>query len=145
MNHQQDRAWRIVESVELGASATTVWELVGGFFNLHTWHPDIEKTEIPKNQTDVNELRRILTFPGQPVTVEELVYMDNERYHYRYKWHQGEWGEVVRNYVAEIRLFDLPESNRCSFQWSSTFNNPENAISEFYNNGFRELEKRFPL
>ena len=140
-----DRAWHIVETIELGASAAEVWDVVGGFFNLHTWHPDISKTEIPPDQIETTPLRRLLTFPGQPVTTEELIFMDNERYHYRYKWYQGEWGEVVRNYVAEIRLFNLPESSRCSFQWSSTFNNPENAISEFYQRGFHSLRQRFPL
>lgn len=141
----KDRAWRITESVELGAPASEVWKIVGGFFNLHNWHPDIAKTEIPSNQTEITPLRRLLTFPGQPVTTEELIFMDNERFHYRYKWFAGEWGEQVRNYVAEIQLFDLPESNRCSFQWSSTFNNPEDAITEFYQKGFHALRQRFPL
>lgn len=140
-----DRAWHIVRTVELGDTAECVWEVVGGFFNIHQWHPDISLTEIPENQTAVSPLRRVLTFPGQPKTTEQLIFMDNERLHYRYKWYAGDWGERVRNYVAEIRLFGLPESNRCSMQWSSTFNHPEDAISEFYENGFQSLLKRFPI
>ena len=140
-----DKAFHIVRTVELGASAATAWELVGGFFNIHVWHPDIAVTEIPHEQTSISPLRRVLTFPGQPKTIEELIFMDNERFHYRYKWYSGDWGERVRNYVAEIRLFDLPESVNCSVRWSSTFNHPTDAITTFYENGFAELQKRFPL
>ena len=31
---------------ELGATAQEVWDLIGGFYTLHTWHPDIHVTEI---------------------------------------------------------------------------------------------------
>ena len=120
-------------------------ELVGGFFNIHVWHPDIADTEVPEDQTSVSPLRRVLTFPGQPKTIEELMSLDNERFHYRYKWYQGAWGEDVRNYVAEIQLVPLPESDRCSFQWSSTFNNPEDAITVFYQKGCHHLQQQFPL
>lgn len=140
-----DRAWHIVRTVELGAPAREVWKVVGGFYTIHTWHPDIELTEIPEDQSAQSALRRILTFPGQPKTTEELILIDNQRFLCRYKWHSGSWGERVRNYVADIRLFDLPETKKCSFQWSSTFNYYEDAISEFYYNGFHKLLKQFPV
>jgi hypothetical protein len=89
--------------------------------------------------------RRILTFPGQPKTTEELVYMDSENHHYRYRWHAGAWGERIHNYVAEIRVFDLDTSGRSMIQWSCHFNYTEDALSEFYWNGFRALQKMFPL
>lgn len=145
MNSNNDKAWHIITQVELGVPANEVWEVVGGFFNLHQWHPDISTTEVPADQTAMSPLRRILAFPGQPKTIEELILMDNDKFQYRYKWYAGEWGEAVRNYVAEIRLFDLPESKHSSMQWSSTFNHPTDAITEFYQNGFLELQKRFPL
>lgn len=137
--------WRVVQTVELGAPAATVWKLVGGFFNIHEWHPDIQLTEIGKDQTTIQELRRILTFPGQPKTVEQLISMDNADFHYTYKWHEGQWGERVRNYVASIRLLELAGGKSCIMQWSSTFSYTEDALSEFYWNGFRALQKRFPL
>ena len=139
-----DRAWHVVQTVRLGASAAEVWRVVGGFFNIHVWHPDIASTDVPPDQTDISPLRRLLTFPGQPPTTEELVFFDDERFRYRYRWYAGEWGERVRNYVAEIRLFDLPETDACSLQWSSTFNHATDAVTEFYQNGFRSLSQRFP-
>ncbi len=65
--------WRVVQTVELNASSVDVWQVVGGFFNIHLWHPDIQLTEIPDDQTMVMPIRRVLTFPGQPKTTEELI------------------------------------------------------------------------
>jgi hypothetical protein len=92
----------------------------------------------------MSPLRRILTFPGQPKTTEELILMDNANHHYQYKWFAGEWGEKVRDYVSTIRVFDSYMGARCIVQWSSTFYYTEDAVSEFYRRGFRSLETMFP-
>lgn len=139
------RKWRVVQTVELGGTAAAVWEVVGGFFTIHKWHPDIRRTAISSKQTETRELRRILTFPGQPKTTEQLISMDNDNFHYRYKWFQGEWGERIRHYVADIRVVESDMGKRCILQWSSTFSYTEDALSEFYWNGFRALQKMFPL
>jgi hypothetical protein len=137
--------WHVVQAVELGGPARDVWELIGGFYTIHLWHPDITRTEVPPDQTQTAALRRLLTFPGQPKTTEELVMMDNDGFHYRYKWHAGQWGENVKNYVADLRVFDLSMAQRSVVQWSSTFDYSEDALSGFYLNGFRVLQERFPL
>jgi hypothetical protein len=143
MTTTEQKEWRIVRTVELHSSSTNVWEVVGGFFNIHLWHPDIENTEIPADQTSVSPLRRILTFPGQPKTTEELVSLENKNYFYDYKWHSGQWGEEVKNYRARIHVFDTFMSDRCMVQWSSTFRCNVDAVSEFYERGFAALKKRF--
>ena len=136
--------WHITRGVVLRAPAAQVWELIGGFYTIHEWHPDIAKTDIPPAQTETRQLRRLLTFPGQPVTTEELVSMDNDDFHYRYKWYQGAWGEEVKNYQASLRVISGDLNQTCLVQWESTFDYPTDAISDFYWNGFRALEKRFP-
>ncbi|MBS0205284.1 MAG: SRPBCC family protein [Planctomycetes bacterium] len=135
----------VIRVVELGAPAAKVWEVVGGFYTIQEWHPDITVIEIPAEQTHTRQLRRHLTFPGQPITTEELVSMDNDDFHYRYKWYQGPWGEAVKNYKASLRVFSGDLDKTCFVQWESTFDYPSDAISDFYWNGFRELQKRFPL
>lgn len=137
--------WHVIRTVELGAGAADVWDVIGGFFTIHEWHPDITLTEIPLEQTKTRELRRILTFPGQPKTVEELVSMDNDDFHYRYKWHKGDWGERVRNYHASLRVLAGDLDMTCIVQWESEFDYPSDAISDFYLNGFRALQGRYPL
>jgi hypothetical protein len=69
---KRNRNWRVVRTVVLNSAAEQVWHTVGGFFTIHLWHPDI-KTEIGSDQTSIPEIRRILTFPGQPTTTEQLV------------------------------------------------------------------------
>ena len=139
------RKWHIIRSVELGASAAEVWNVIGGFYTIHEWHPDISKTEILAKQTQTRQLRRVLTFPGQPKTTEELVSLDNDDFHYRYKWYQGLWGEEVKNYKASLRVLSGDLDKTCIVQWESTFEYPTDAISDFYQHGFQELEKRFPI
>lgn len=56
--------WHVVQTVQLGAPAKTVWDLVGGFFTIHKWHPDIIATEVLEDQTALSAIRRRLTFPG---------------------------------------------------------------------------------
>ena len=102
-------------------------------------------TEIPEDQTKTRELRRLLTFPGQPKTTEELVSMDNADCHYRYKWHAGPWGEAVKNYRAALRVVAGDLGRTCLVQWASEFDYPTDAISTFYENGFKALLARFPL
>lgn len=144
-NTTTTRHWNVTRTMELGASQRDVWEVIGGFYTIHQWHPDIKQIEIPETQTKTRQLRRILTFEGQPKTIEELVSMDNDECCYRYKWHAGAWGEEVKNYHATFRVFAGDLDRTCIVQWSSEFDYPTDAISAFYENGFRELSARFPL
>jgi hypothetical protein len=138
------KPWRVLQTVELHAPAFEVWGVVGGFYTIHLWHPDIMLTETPTDQTSQAAVRRVLTFPGQPKTIEELILMDNPNRHYRYKWHAGEWGERVKDYVADILVFETGVGERAIVQWSSTFTYFEDALSQFYWNGFKALQERFP-
>lgn len=144
MNEQGYKDWRVVQSVELGATAEEVWSVIGGFFTIHEWHPDITELAVLKEQTETRQIRRLLTFPGQPKAIEELVMMDNENFHYRYKWHAGEWGEMIHKYYSDLRVFDL-KGGTSMVQLIATFYYKEDAISDFYQRGFDELLKRFPL
>ena len=139
------RDWHVAQTVELGAAAQQVWELIGGFYTLHHWHPDIQLSEVPPEQTQTSAVRRLLSFAGQPKTTEELIMMDNAGLHYTYRWHSGPWGEKVQKYVASLRVFEIEDGKKCVVQWSSTFYYFEDALHEFYWNGFRALQKRFPL
>jgi hypothetical protein len=57
----------------------------------------------------------------------------------------GAWGQDVQHYRAALRVF-AGDLNRTSIvQWSSEFDYPTDAISTFYENGFRALRAQFPL
>lgn len=137
------KLWKVVQTVELNAPAGEVWAIVGGFYTIHDWHPDIRLTEVPEDQARTAGIRRLLTFPGQPKTTEELVSLDNADYVYSYRWVAGEWGERVQQYSATIRVIRSHMDVRSIMQWSSSFVYFEDAVSEFYWNGFRALQQRF--
>jgi Polyketide cyclase / dehydrase and lipid transport/SnoaL-like polyketide cyclase len=143
ISERMAKRWHVVQTVDLAASSDDVWRVVGGFYNIHLWHPDIALSEVPQHQTSMSPIRRILTFPGQPQTTEELVLMDNVNHQYQYRWFAGEWGERIRDYVSFIRVFDLPNF-RCVVQWSSTFYYVDDALSDFYKRGLRALQALFP-
>ncbi len=143
MATKKNKRWKVVRTIQLNASAEKVWDMVGGFYTLHLWHPDIKKTEIGKNQTSSSQIRRILTFPGQPTTTEELVFLDNENFYYKYKWHAGAWGEMIKEYHAEIRVVEVEIGKRSMVQWTGHFLFTEDALTQFYENGFAGLVKMF--
>lgn len=138
-----ERWWSVTRAVILNASSVSVWQVIGGFYNIHTWHPDIAKTAVPEDQTTITPLRRVLTFPGQPETTEELILLDHEQKRCKYKWFAGAWGEQVKHYSAELRILALDNDEQCVVQWSSTFLHTEDAITEFYQRGFTRLREIF--
>lgn len=143
MSTNNNKKWKVVRTIELNSSAEKVWDMVGGFYTIHLWHPDIQKTEIGSDQTCSPEIRRILTFPGLPTTTEELVFADNPNYCYGYKWHAGAWGEAIKDYHAEIRVIETELDKRCMVQWTGHFVYQEDALTQFYENGFAGLVKLF--
>ena len=143
MSEDGYKNWRVIQSVELGASADQVWDVIGGFYTIHEWHPDIDRTDVPAEQIQTREVFRQLTFPGQSYYTEELVLMDSENHHYRYKWRSGEWGEKIQKYHSDLRVFDT-QDGRSIVQWVARFFYNEDGISAFYQNGLRALQKRFP-
>lgn len=143
MNTEGYKNWRVVVACELHAPAPEVWNLVGGFYNINQWHPDIIISEVPEEQAKERDIRRKITFPNQDPTFEELVFMDNENMHYKYKWNAGEWGEIVQNYHAQIQVLEIELDKRCIVQWSSTFYYSEDGLTQFYKNGFENLVKMF--
>lgn len=137
--------WHVVHAAELGATAQEVWDLIGGFFTIHLWHPDIATTVVPDDQNSISPIRRLMTFPGQPSAIDELVILDNPGYYCRYKWFKGPWGERVQQYVSDLRVFESAMGKQCYVQWSAYFLCEEDAVSGFYLRGLDSLKKRFPL
>jgi len=143
MSTKEYKNWRVVVVCDLNASAAKVWHLVGGFYNINQWHPDIPICEVPEEQGEERDIRRKLSFPGQTPTWEEIVFMDNENMRYTYKWHKGEWGETTQKYHAQIQVIETELDKRCLVQWSSKFYATEDGLTQFYQNGFENLINMF--
>ncbi len=140
LNTADYKAWKVVKTVKLNAPAKEVWKQVGGFFNMHSWHPDITRTTILPDQLDVNAIRRQKTLKGQPNVLEQLTFLDNEQMFYKYKGYKGPWGEKVRDYCAEFRVVETKVNKQCMVVWSSTFFYSKDVVSKFYKRGLKALK-----
>jgi hypothetical protein len=130
-------------SISLAASADTVWELIGGFDALPTWHPAVAKSE--QVQEGGRKLRR-LSLQGGGEIVEALEDHDDKARRYSYTIVSGPL--PVANYRSELSVrADGPRS--CTVEWGSNFEpqGPEakavGAIRGVYQAGFDSLKKRF--
>lgn len=143
MSTKEYKDWQVVVACELDAPASEVWYLVGGFYNINQWHPDIAIAEVQEDQVTDRNIRRKLTFPGQEPTYEELVFMDNENMRYQYKWHKGAWGEEIQKYHSQIQVIETELSKKCLVQWSCSFYYYKDGLTQFYQNGFENLIKMY--
>lgn len=139
----EDKHWVVTRTAKIAASREAVWDVIGGFYTIHLWHPDIAISEVPPEQVETRQLRRLLTFPGQPKTTEELIMMNNADCHYTYKWHAGDWGEKVKNYHSSLRVLAGDMNETCTVQWIGEFDHPTDAITDFYEHGFEALREKF--
>ncbi len=143
LNTSDYEHFSVVKTVKLDAPASEVWKLVGGFYNMHLWHPDVTKTTILPDQLKVGAIRRRLRIKKKPKVLEQLTFLDNEKMVYKYRGYKGPWGEKVRDYCAEIRVLETKVGEECMVHWSANFFYFEDPVSKFYKRGLKALKRRF--
>lgn len=143
LNTTDYKEWNVVKTVKLDAPAKDVWRVVGGFFNMDLWHPDITRTTPMPDQMELSAIRRKLTIKDQPNPLEQLTFLDNAQMVYKYKGYKGPWGEKVRDYCAEIRVVETKPGEKCMVLWSADFFYSKDVISKFYKRGLKALKKHF--
>ncbi|MCH9052706.1 MAG: SRPBCC family protein [Proteobacteria bacterium] len=131
-------------SQELQASAEEVWELIGGFNSLPTWHPAIKKSRI---EGEGEGQVRTLDLTGGATIRERLDRADEDARSYTYSILEGPL--PVADYVATLCVREAGDG-ACVVEWSSEFNPdgvPEPAaveiIESVYSAGFVGLTERF--
>jgi hypothetical protein len=129
-------------STKLPASASRVWELVGGFNALPDWHPAIEKSELSENGRV-----RTLTLADGARLVERLQKHDDRSRSYSYAIAASPL--PIADYSATIRIRDAGAEG-CVMEWSGSFEPhgvPEaearQAITAIYESGFESLRRMF--
>ncbi|MCH7544249.1 MAG: SRPBCC family protein [Proteobacteria bacterium] len=131
-------------SQELQASAEEVWELIGGFNSLPTWHPAVEKSKI---EGEGEGQVRTLDLTGGATIRERLDRTDEDARSYTYSILSGPL--PVADYVATLSVREAGDG-ACVVEWSSEFNPdglPEAAaveiIESVYQAGFVGLTEKF--
>ncbi len=129
-------------SIELPASAGTVWQLIGGFGSLPDWLSYIPASELGEG----GRVRRLANPVGETI-VERLVAFDEAARSYTYAILEAPFPVV--NYRATLRVRENG-SNASTVEWSGTFT-PRDATDDetirlfrgIYEDGLAELAKRF--
>ncbi|MCR4468168.1 SRPBCC family protein [Burkholderia sp. SCN-KJ] len=129
-------------SIEIAASADTVWTLIGGFGSLPDW-----LSYIPASELSEGGRVRSLANPDGDAIVERLVAFDDAARSYTYAILEAPFPVV--NYRSTLRVRENG-ANAATVEWSGTFTphgaNDDEAIRLFrgiYEDGLAELAKRF--
>lgn len=135
---------KITMSSKVNVPAARLWEVVGGFNALPTWHPAVETSELEGDGK--GSLRKVRIVGGGEV-VERLESLNETERVYAYSIVNGPL--PVANYVSELRVKDNRDGTS-TLEWSSTFSPvgvPETealkVIEGIYQAGFDNLRKMF--
>ncbi|KAB0643013.1 SRPBCC family protein [Burkholderia latens] len=129
-------------SIEVSASADTVWKLIGGFGSLPDW-----LSYIPASELSEGGRVRSLANPDGDAIVERLIAFDDADRSYAYAILKAPFPVV--NYRSTLRVRENG-ANASTVEWSGTFTpngaTDDEAIQLFrgiYEDGLAELAKRF--
>lgn len=131
-------------SMDIPASADTVWQLIGGFDALPDWLPFIPKSVISQG----GRVRTLTTADGGTV-IERLEAFDNRQRSYSYSIMQAPFPVV--NYLSTLSAHATDDANVARVEWSGSFTpvniSDDEAIALFsgiYQGGLDALSGNFP-
>ncbi|MCE7030784.1 SRPBCC family protein [Jiella avicenniae] len=135
-------AIEVSKSVDIEAAPAAVWQMIGTFCDIETWHPAVTKCELSK---DGDKNVRTLTLPDGAALVEEEVSRDEGAMSYTYAILEGPL--PVANYKSTISVTGSGEGSTVS--WSGTFDaagasdeEASNVIGGIYDAGLSSLKEK---
>ena len=137
----------VTKEINLKASATTVWKMIGGFNELDVWHPVVVDSQLESGEgIRPGDIRVLSLANGEKITEKLVVYSDVKK---TYTYAITESTLPVMDYVSTISVTDSG-SGMSKVEWSSTFNashaTDEKAIetiNSVYDAGLKNLAKHF--
>jgi hypothetical protein len=136
----------VTKEAVINTDAQTLWNLVGGFGMIHTWHPGVASTVLTGNGTTVGDKRELTLGNGAKV-YETLEGLDNTQMQQSYTITQSPL--PVANYHSTISVASAGEG-KANFKWTSTFEavgapdeEAMNAVGGIYQAGIDALTAKF--
>jgi len=135
----------VTESIHIAASADQVWDMIGDFHGLASWHPLIANSE---KVEEGGVVYRKLTLGDGGVVVESMDEQNDERRSSTYT--MTDVGPMpLAEYQATIAVKEA-EANTSIIEWSGTFEpkgapveEVAQAVSGIYSSGFGAVAERF--
>jgi len=135
----------VTETIHIAASADQVWDMIGDFHGLASWHPLIANSEAVE---EGGVVYRKLTLGDGGVVVESMDDQNDERRSSTYT--MTDVGPMpLAEYRATITVKEA-EANTSIIEWSGTFEpkgapaeEVAQAVSGIYTSGFGAVVERF--
>jgi mxaD protein len=138
---------KVVETVELNAPASKVWDTVKDFDKWQTWHPAVASTDIPSGGNNKRGMKRVLHLNGGGDVAETLTAWSNSAKRQTYVITASPL--PVDQYTSTMIVTARKGGSKIT--WSSTFvpkgasaADAKKTISGVYTAGFDNLKKMFP-
>jgi mxaD protein len=138
---------RVSESAKLYVPAGRVWQTIGDFEQIQTWHPAVLGCETDRHGTLPQ--RRMDLAEAVP-QVEQLEEQDDDKLHYRYSFVSGPL--PVSEMQAELRV-NADDASSCTIEWTAQLHPQDEvqdaeataiaALRDFFRRGLEHL--RFTL
>ena len=113
-----ERAFSVVESVELATSPSRAWGAINDFAAWQSWHPAFASTQVVQGDGHSKGTVRVLTTQDGAKFTEELVAFDPASRSYQYRIIESP--APVVDYVSTIQVKETQAGSLVV--WSSSFN-----------------------
>ncbi len=114
---------QVETSASFDAPPARVWQLLGDFTGLASWHPAVAETTLQGGRNNVPGAVRVITVKDGGRIVEELLSYQAARRSLRYRIVESPL--PVADYVSTLRV--LPKGTGSRVVWSSRFQRAEQA------------------
>jgi mxaD protein len=109
---------KVSKSVDIAASADTVWAKVKNFDGINAWHPAFVKDEIISGKNNVVGAQRLLTLGNGGTIKEKLLGFDDKNHTFKYEILEGVL--PVSDYKSTFSVKSTGK-NASTATWSATF------------------------
>ena len=131
-------------AIDIPASPSDVWQLIGGFNSLPDWLGDIAKSELSEG----GRVRHLADAKGETI-IERLEKFDNTARSYSYSILKAPF--PITAYLSTLQVTTAGDGKGSRVEWSATFT-PNNGVSDdeaskifhgIFEGGLKELASRF--
>lgn len=133
---------KVISKQELNVPAEKVWELIGNFNALASWHPAVESSEL----SDGGSIRTLGLVGGGEI-IERLEKLQDDEYEYNYSIVDSPL--PVSEYSSILKIVKN-DDDTCTVEWGGQFTpsgasaaDAEAAVRGIYEAGFENLKKIF--
>lgn len=131
-------------AIDITASPSEVWQLIGGFGSLPDWLGSISKSEL----TEGGRVRHLADAKGETI-VEQLEKFDNAARSYSYSILKAPF--PITSYLSTLQVKPSADGKGSRVEWAATFI-PNSGVSDqeasqvfqgIFEDGLKELASRF--